>query len=712
MQTLHLAGTELSPVGGVIDTIGWRRAATGRQANPPAGWRPIGRRATLIQPSGALLMATYSPESGVVRVSSLDGVVRLAADVLNPGRERPVVCVTLPTWASQPLVDPDALAAVTGGAAQIYVLPTGDLSWELTDRLPPRLDVYGGAVRVWWPFREPDPDPFEHPLFLIHDRIESDATISRIVDMLERRGFLDREVLDEGAEVPAVVTRVLPHGAELTLAGGEVAFAHASHLTSIRWLEAPQVVRAGQPVRVRVGAPADPGRRRPVSLLPFEPDPWERLLEQYQEGMLVEGVVTELRNTGALVEVFPGIRGLLHKSQITREWVSHPEDYLAAEEVIVVRIMRIDAAVERIELTCLDFDGREPVESVAALLPDGPPWLPEEAAAAEADLDEETVEDAEAESMVPEAVNSPELAAAADSLETMEGHADETPAAAGFPDHAGETEQLEQVIADGRELQAQLGELFDGAQRRLRQLRAEAGQVRQVLERDLAQARLRLLEFAESETGQLVGSTEAALEAARKEADELRQRLTAAEDDRRELLERLKEARTATKEAERRTERYRKDLRQERDRTASLEHELREAGGDEEVRFVRDLRLAWEHSTTLADRDRYRWCEPALGRDFLASVETVQGISRDRIVEVCAHVVCGRAPAIAGLELHPLRSSEGGDAPQRQRADGAKAWRCSLQSGTPSARRLHYWALPDGRIELAKVVYHDDYSIR
>jgi hypothetical protein len=174
----------------------------------------------------------------------------------------------------------------------------------------------------------------------------------------------------------------------------------------------------------------------------------------------------------------------------------------------------------------------------------------------------------------------------------------------------------------------------------------------------------------------------------------------------------LKEQRAATKEAERRNERLRKELQQERQQAASLEERIRGLDLDDASRFVSEVRLAWERSTTPADRERYRWRDPMLGPEFLESLERVQGISRERIVEVCAQVVCGRAPEIAGLELHPLRSSEGGSAPQRARPDGAKAWRCSLQVGTPSARRLHYWELADGGVELAKIVYHDDYSIR
>jgi predicted RNA-binding protein with RPS1 domain len=430
---------------------------------------------------------------------------------------------------------------------------------------------------------------------------------------------------------------------------------------------------------------------------------------QYREGMLVEGIVDELRNIGALVEIFPGIRGLVRKGQITREWVSHPEDYLALDEVIVVRITKIDRPNERIELSCLDIEEEEPLEPPAAVYPDGPPWLAEPAPEVQDETEEglqslERDEDAElpaAISLKPEAMDDePEAVERVELVEPEE------------PVSVVEAEELDRAITDGRELQAQLGSLFGNAERRIRELRAEAAQVRQILERDIAEARLRLLELAESGTQELVGSTEAALERARREAGELREQLAAAEDDRRELLQRLKEARGAAKDADRRVERLRKDLRDERDRSGYLEGELAAAGLDETARFVADVRRAWERTTTPADRERYLWNDPVIGPEFLQTLSQVQGINRDRVVEVCAHVVSGRAPEIGGLELHPLRSSEGGGAPQREREDGAKAWRCSLQVGSPSARRLHYWQLPDGGVELAKIVYHDDFSIR
>lgn len=140
-------------------------------------------------------------------------------------------------------------------------------------------------------------------------------------------------------------------------------------------------------------------------------------------------------------------------------------------------------------------------------------------------------------------------------------------------------------------------------------------------------------------------------------------------------------------------------------------HNLDLGALDPAERFLSRAHAAWERMTPAADRERYAWRPPVLGPAFLESVEGIAGVSRERIVEVCAHVASGRARDIPGLELHVLRTSETGGAPGRERADGAKAWRCSLQANTPAARRLHFWRLPDGSVELANVVYHDDFSI-
>jgi predicted RNA-binding protein with RPS1 domain len=252
------------------------------------------------------------------------------------------------------------------------------------------------------------------------------------------------------------VTRVLGAGAELTLAGGHRAFAHKSHLTELAGLVPDQVVRVGQGVRVHVGEGTAQTGRIQASLLPFEPDGWARFTEQYREGMVVEGLVDGLRNFGAFVEIYPGIIGLVPSRRISREWVSHAEDFLEVGERTAVQIVRIAPAEERIELSIVDIpEGAEP-ERPASIYPEGPPWLP-------------PVRQVQEPEPAPEP--EPEQAPAA-----VEG---EAPASEPEPEHeaeemapAGEAEAeaLEQAITDGRELHGQVGALFAGAERRIEEL--------------------------------------------------------------------------------------------------------------------------------------------------------------------------------------------------------------------------------------------------
>jgi hypothetical protein len=114
-----------------------------------------------------------------------------------------------------------------------------------------------------------------------------------------------------------------------------------------------------------------------------------------------------------------------------------------------------------------------------------------------------------------------------------------------------------------------------------------------------------------------------------------------------------------------------------------------------------------------ADRFRYPLARMRVGRAFLDSLRALEGLEPAKVVEVCAQVANGRAHEVAGRSVHELTAGETGKAIVRA-TDGAKAWRCSLQAGSPSARRLHWWSIPGPSgvtIEFASVAVHDEFSI-
>ena len=122
-----------------------------------------------------------------------------------------------------------------------------------------------------------------------------------------------------------------------------------------------------------------------------------------------------------------------------------------------------------------------------------------------------------------------------------------------------------------------------------------------------------------------------------------------------------------------------------------------------------EIRLAWARRTAPGEKSGLPLCPYRLGESFLASWAAVDGIDRQKVIDVLVDVLTGRVYEVNGRDAHQLRVSEAGRAPGVTRADGATCWRVSLQHKAPQARRLHFWRLVDGTVELSSVRLHDDF---
>jgi hypothetical protein len=160
------------------------------------------------------------------------------------------------------------------------------------------------------------------------------------------------------------------------------------------------------------------------------------------------------------------------------------------------------------------------------------------------------------------------------------------------------------------------------------------------------------------------------------------------------------------------------ELDQERNRARSLAATVRglERAAPQAVvadpptqAFLDEMNAVYLRRYTADDRRDWPLGDCRLHRDFLAALDALTGISREKVVEVCVDVATHRIHEITAREPRQMRVSDAGNSPQRiRRSDGAGAWRCSLQRNTPQARRLAWWAIPGGAVELAHVGLHDD----
>ncbi len=81
-------------------------------------------------------------------------------------------------------------------------------------------------------------------------------------------------------------------------------------------------------------------------------DPWlDAIPSAYQPGMVVKGKVTKITNFGVFVELEDDLEGLLHISELADHKIENPQDVVAIDEELEVKILRVDIDDRKIGLS-------------------------------------------------------------------------------------------------------------------------------------------------------------------------------------------------------------------------------------------------------------------------------------------------------------------------------------------------------------------------
>ena len=78
-----------------------------------------------------------------------------------------------------------------------------------------------------------------------------------------------------------------------------------------------------------------------------------RTINDVREGMVVPGIVTNITNFGAFVDIGVKQDGLLHISQITSKYIQNPGDVLHLGQEVKVCVTGVDVHRKRINLTMI-----------------------------------------------------------------------------------------------------------------------------------------------------------------------------------------------------------------------------------------------------------------------------------------------------------------------------------------------------------------------
>ncbi len=164
-----------------------------------------------------------------------------------------------------------------------------------------------------------------------------------------------------GARVRGKVVSLTDYGAFVELEEGVEGLIHVSEMSWTKKVKNPaKLLSVGDTVEAVIADVNPETRRLSLSLRATEPNPWEMLAEKFHIGDRIQGIVRNLTDFGAFVEIEEGIDGLVHISDMS--WgrrVKHPSEVVKKGDQIQAVLTAIDVENRRISLSIKEFRPNE-----------------------------------------------------------------------------------------------------------------------------------------------------------------------------------------------------------------------------------------------------------------------------------------------------------------------------------------------------------------
>ena len=156
-----------------------------------------------------------------------------------------------------------------------------------------------------------------------------------------------------GKRVEGKVVSIVDYGAFVVLEEGVEGLIHVSEMSWTKKVKNPRsILEIGQEAEVVVSEVDADKRRLSLSLRATEPNPWEQVAESFSVGSTIKGVVRNLTDFGAFIEIVPGVDGLVHISDMswTRR-INHPSEVVQKGDEVEAVVTSVDTYNQRISLS-------------------------------------------------------------------------------------------------------------------------------------------------------------------------------------------------------------------------------------------------------------------------------------------------------------------------------------------------------------------------
>jgi small subunit ribosomal protein S1 len=193
-----------------------------------------------------------------------------------------------------------------------------------------------------------------------------------------------------GSIIEGKVRNLTEFGAFVEITEGIDGLIHVSDMSWTKRVKHPsEVLKKGDSVRARITNIDTANQRVSLSIKEFMPNEWEDFVNSHDVGATVDGKVVNVTDFGLFIDIYEGLEGLAHVSEIDVAPGGKLEDHYHVGDWVSARILRIEEEDKKVGLTMRDVP--QPTESEIAAL--------EAAAKAKqgSDGDEEAEQDADAD---------------------------------------------------------------------------------------------------------------------------------------------------------------------------------------------------------------------------------------------------------------------------------------------------------------------------
>ncbi|MBD5405870.1 30S ribosomal protein S1 [bacterium] len=184
------------------------------------------------------------------------------------------------------------------------------------------------------------------------DKLRSNLIVSHRAilegDRAEKRDEIIKNI-KIGDVMEGVIKNITDYGVFIDLGGVDGLL----HITDISWKRVSnpsEIFTIGQKINVKV-INFDPETSRvSLGMKQLENDPWQNI-EKFEVGKIYKGIVTNLTDYGAFIDLEDGIEGLVHVSEIS--WTKknlQPSKVLSVSSEVDVMVLEIDREKRRISL--------------------------------------------------------------------------------------------------------------------------------------------------------------------------------------------------------------------------------------------------------------------------------------------------------------------------------------------------------------------------